>query len=83
MIRPRDVDANPRAFPLRGVDNHGFYTPDQPGMDLRDWLAGQALCSIPLRNWDVEGKGDEAVIKAWAKCAYQVADAMLEERSRS
>jgi hypothetical protein len=33
---------NPPAFPLRGVDNHGFYTPDQIGMTLRDYFAVHA-----------------------------------------
>lgn len=50
------------------------------GMSLRDWFAGQALSSIPLRSWDYLSSGDDKV-KAWATLAYAVADAMLAARS--
>ena len=47
------------------------------GMTLRDWFAGQAIGSA----WDACDKGyfdgDQEEI---AKCAYQIADAMLKAR---
>lgn len=49
------------------------------GMTLRDWFAGQALASIPLRDWSHLGE-DGDVIRAWARGAYACADAMLEAR---
>ena len=57
--------------------NHGM-----PGMTLRDYFAGQALGSIPLRNWSQIGD-DQLTINAWASCAYRIADAMIAERSRT
>lgn len=52
------------------------------GMSLRDWFAGQALGSIPLRQWDSTGVPDAEIITRWARCAYAVADAMLAERAK-
>lgn len=52
------------------------------GMTLRDYFAGQALSSIPLRDWGVASRGDAAVIEAWANCAYAVADAMMKRRDK-
>jgi hypothetical protein len=49
--------------------------PNQPGMKLRDWFAGQALagyCSASPAEVDED----------LATCAYSVADAMLEEREK-
>jgi hypothetical protein len=63
------------AFPVADPCEHG-------GMTLRDYFAGQAIASIPNRVWDDVGNAD-AMIKAWARCAYAVADAMLVERSPS
>jgi len=48
---------------------------------LRDQFAMHALGSIPLRSWDHIADGDAAIIAAWAKCAYAVADAMLAKRA--
>lgn len=61
-----------QAFPFKGE-----YT-SNPGMSLRDYFAGQVLAGImsnsnvtPLhRDWDV----------MIAKRAYDLADALLEER---
>lgn len=69
-----DLNKDQPAFPRTYVaDGHN-------GMTLRDYFAGQALTSIPNRSWDDIGSGG-ALIKAWAKCAYAVADAMLEARA--
>lgn len=66
-----DIAGGP-AFPVADPCEHG-------GMTLRDYFAGQALASIPMRSWDDIGSG-QTLIKAWAKCAYAVADAMLVAR---
>lgn len=73
---------NPQAFPC--LDHNGFeLTMRDSGMTLRDWFAGQALCSIPLRNWDAENRDPSEVISSWARCAYNVADAMLDARKET
>lgn len=66
-------DNNPSAFPHHYQDDVG-------GMSLRDYLAGQALALIGNRAWDHIGS-DSEVIKVWARCAYQIADAMIVERA--
>ena len=65
---------------MSAVDDGGqaFPRPYTAGMTLRDYFAGQALASIPLRAWDDQ----EDKIAAWAKCAYACADAMLKERAK-
>jgi hypothetical protein len=46
----------------------------QPGMTLRDWFAGRALCGMT---------GDENMSTAdAARLAYEYADDMLERRER-
>ena len=50
----------------------------QDGMTLRDYFAGQALGSIPLRAWDHVSDG--RIFDAWAKASYATADAMLAAR---
>lgn len=67
------------AFPFE-YEGDGGQRVNHAGMTLRDYFAGQALASIPIRSWDDIGSGD-ALIAAWAKCAYAVADAMLAARS--
>jgi len=66
---------NPPAFPnMAGV---GLYA----GMTLRDWFAGQALAGMSSIALD-----DGDMIMGWAdmsKAAYDAADAMLAERSKS
>lgn len=68
-----DTNDGGPAFPVLTDRSGGkeFYL-GTPGMSLRDWFAGQALGSVPLRTWD-DIPTDSAKIKAWAKCA----DAML------
>lgn len=77
---------NPPAFPLRGVDSNGFYTPYQTGMTLRDWFAGQALGAVgdsfpdwQLRAWFGERTGIPRE-EIRAKAAYAIADAMIAAR---
>ena len=59
---------NPPAFPVSSID--GF---TQHGMDLRDWLAGQALVAF--------GTYPENFLRR-ASDAYAMADAMLAERQK-
>ena len=66
---------NQMAFPV------GFHDPVagtyyEPGMSLRDWLAGQAV----LRTVPNHAIGPEA--DQIAKYAYEIADAMMKERER-
>ena len=50
---------------------NAFPTAAEPGMTLRDWFAGQAICGM------LAGKDDKM-----AKWAYQRADAMLKRREQ-
>lgn len=54
------------------------------GMTLRDWFAGQALCSIPIRGWEnPDGSLPGDIFIRWAGAAYHLADAMLKAREVS
>ena len=62
------------AFPISipGCGDNGCH-----GMSLRDWFAGQALAGICTRvTLDAEN------ILLTVGCAYSLADAMLEQRSK-
>jgi len=63
-----------------------------PGMSLRDWFAGQALASLGRVFFDQgflkdkDGKNDgleyfEEIIDV-ARSAYEMADAMIKQRSK-
>ena len=73
---------NPPAFPRTG---EGFGNPhyDEAGMSLRDWFAGQVLPFAASRDyrtdWGPAGTGHATQA---ARFAYQIADAMLTERSK-
>ena len=64
------------AFPIPRSDKPG--APEcEWGMSLRDWFAGQALAIA----WDARDKGYyEGDDNDMARCAYAMADAMLEAR---
>jgi hypothetical protein len=73
-----DKPENPPAFP-RG--RFTSFEHEQPGMTLRDWYAGQALCGLcgnrdvtSELSWTIEAKAGAATL------AYQYADAMLSAR---
>jgi len=75
------IPAFPQSF---AADKDGsFYTASDKyyeygaGMTLRDWFAGQAL--ITLSEQLVVGEENPRLL---AKCAYDIADAMLAERSK-
>ena len=59
------------AFPFAGESGHCL---NDSGMTLRDYFAAKAMQSIYA---DVRGQGWQ---KECAKCAYELADAMLEAR---
>lgn len=69
---------NPQAFPVESdITQH-------PGMTLRDYFAGQALVVYIGRNSNYTLAGHQS--PAWpeeiAKACYEMADAMLAERSK-
>jgi hypothetical protein len=70
------------AFPVIGKHSpQGIMEIDSAGMTLRDWFAGQSLHAIVPRPADIEDF--ESVCeyaKAFAKTAYEIADAMVEAR---
>ncbi|WP_173931365.1 hypothetical protein [Chelativorans sp. Marseille-P2723] len=54
-----------------------------PGMSLRDWFAGQALAGIICKSPFVRVESFHEAFQASAMGAYEYADAMLAERSKS
>ena len=53
-----------------------------PGMMLRDYFAAKAmqtLCVIPVCDWPKSARGNSGSI---SQMAYEIADAMLAERSK-
>jgi hypothetical protein len=72
MTKQRE-DGGP-AFP-HSIDTHPHpQTVQGAGMTLRDWFAGQALANAYTHD---AGSPDNV-----AKWAYQIADAMIEARSK-
>lgn len=63
------------AFPAR----HRYHIGRQEGMTLRDYFAGQALAAVYTRC-DASPHAEVRTAEAVAKCAYNVADAMLAAR---
>lgn len=67
------------AFPHPHNENSGFTNyVTEPGLSIRDWMAGMAMQWVAMQgmNW----KQDE--IERVAKCAYELADAMIAEREK-
>jgi len=63
-----------KAFPDgMTTDDRGVVISSQPGMDLRDYFAAQAMNQI---GWH----GDVDSLTACAKECYMIADAMMKER---
>ena len=61
------------AFPTLADNGH---TMNQDGMTLRDWFAGKAMQSLILAAKTSQD------VDLLSKGAYQMADAMLKERSK-
>ena len=65
------------AYPIKGRGAFDLEMVQSEGMSLRDWFAGQAL-----HKGVVNGEWDTSI--QWrAKCAYEIADAMLAARSEA
>ena len=61
------------AFPTLADNGHAM---NQDGMTLRDWFAGMAMQSLILAAKTSQD------VDLLSKGAYQLADAMLKERSK-
>ena len=81
------------AFPQHGWSRDpeaNKYMQDKGGMTLRDYFAAQALpaiLSVPddgIQAWSPTATSGSSITaaEAWAKNAYQIADAMLAERAK-
>ena len=72
------TDTGGPAFPQVDLkDAYGMLVPDrQSGMTLRDWFAGEAMQSLMLAAKTSQD------VDLLSKGAYQMADAMLKERSK-
>jgi hypothetical protein len=51
-------------------------------MTLRDWFAGQALAGELAAQTEQSGQWTETYFPKLAEQMYQIADAMLKERSK-
>jgi hypothetical protein len=73
-----------KAFPELNFTSDGEFTYSSEGMDLRDYFAAKAMAMIPypltLQEYHTE-HFKEYMVKA-TKCSYQIADAMMEARSK-
>lgn len=74
-------DSDKPAFPQHpGIQCDGPPT-DWHGMALRDWFAGQALTSTMRLVTGIESAPGEDMAQLFARRSYEMADAMLAERS--
>lgn len=75
---------NPPAFPMPASEHSQGGHFEQYGMSLHDWFAGQALRLELLDQEFVTYMGYRGaeITDAWAKRAYDIADAMLAEREK-
>jgi len=65
---------NPQAFPSpRSGEIGQKWTPEQPGMTIRDYFAGQVIV----------GHVNDGNPNKLASYAYEIADAMIAERSKN
>lgn len=78
---------NPSAFPVNAANdlNPGAYGAE-PGMDLRDWFAGQAIGAV-VRQCAGDAafgypEGITSMEQLFASKAFAIADAMLAERAK-
>ena len=72
------------AFPQVDLkDSYGMLVPDrQSGMTLRDWFAGKVVQGIWANATALAQMPKGAEAKSIASVAYEMADAMLKERSK-
>lgn len=73
------IDDGGSAFPCEGGVDSGLHA--NPGMSLRDWLAGQALVGLgtwmPVPSEDHPSLHKYATLRARAEIAVKQADAMI------
>lgn len=71
-----------RAFPIRDMNDH----PGPIGLSIRDYFAAQAMQALLTSQYRYTAdEGASAPMETWpdfAGGAYQMADAMLKERSK-
>ena len=72
------ADFIPQAFPCLDSNEYGLSMRD-PGMDLRDWFAGQALSGFLASESDEAGYYTDA--SHAADRAYEIAEAMIKRRA--
>lgn len=90
-------EENPDAFPSTRIENTpiGDLEVKQRGMTLRDYFAGQAIegvvSDLKFKSWKSQFKADPGMesqesyenrINDCANTAYQLADAMLKQRTK-
>ena len=68
-----------RAFPTDEYFNEQRVG-QHPGMDLRDYFAGQVINGLSCVGWLETAEDDGAGLKSAAEYAYRVADAMVRAR---
>lgn len=51
-----------------------------PGMELRDWFAGQALAGLVSNYWETSHA--HLAKKDYAEIAYEIADKVMEVRNK-
>ena len=66
-----------KAFPFTFDTEEATYW--QKGMDLRDWFAGLAIQGLAMESIAFQGLG----VKKGVEFAYEIADAMMEERKKN
>lgn len=78
------TDTGGPAFPQVDLkDAYGMLVPDrQSGMTIRDWFAGKVMQGIWSNASALAQMPKGAEAKSIASVAYEMADAMLEERSK-
>lgn len=78
------------AFPQLSVeacerDGHGDliepFTSAMGGMSLRDWFAGQALACLLAERYPIIGKDEKDAQQKTAKVCYDLADALIVQRT--
>jgi len=75
---------NPQAFPTPKIKRDGWGNEfTEPGMSLRDWFAGQAIPAVIEKCGGDRGRAKYSTFEEYfAVTAYEIADAMLRERSK-
>lgn len=71
------------AFPGECFTENGMRNGVSMGMSLRDWFAGQSIGEVISRGTGARRISDDTPVPEYfARLAYEVADAMIAERSK-